>query len=91
MECGVAAGLSAAFSAPLAGTMFLLEEMTHNFNSRIWIPALASSIVSAFITFLFFGTKPCLYIGTKPCLYIPITTKLPVASYPCYDAMLEEK
>lgn len=74
MECGVAAGLSAAFSAPLAGTMFLLEEMTHNFNSRIWIPALTSSIVSAFITFLFFGTKPC--------LYIPITTKLPVASYP---------
>ncbi len=51
MECGVAAGLSAAFSAPLAGTMFLLEEMTHNFNSRIWIPALTSSIVSAFITF----------------------------------------
>ena len=74
MEYGVAAGLSAAFSAPLAGTMFLLEEMTHNFNSRIWIPALTSSIVSAFITFLFFGTKPC--------LYIPITTKLPVASYP---------
>ena len=67
----------------LVQTMFLLEEMIHNFNSRIWIPALTSSIVSAFITFLFFGTKPC--------LYIPITTKLPVASYPCYDAMLEEK
>lgn len=53
MEYGVAAGLSAAFSAPLAGTMFLLEEMIHNFNSRIWIPALTSSIVSAFITFFY--------------------------------------
>lgn len=74
MECGVAAGLSAAFSAPLAGTMFLLEEMTHNFSARIWMPALTSSIVSAFITFLFFGLKPC--------LYIPLPTQLPVGSYP---------
>lgn len=74
VECGIAAGLSAAFSAPLAGTMFLLEEMTHNFKSSIWIPALTASIVSSFITFLFFGTQPC--------LYIPLTTKLPMESYP---------
>ena len=51
MEYGVAAGLSAAFCEPLAGTRFLLEEMIHNFNSRIWIPALTSSIVYEFITF----------------------------------------
>lgn len=74
VECGIAAGLSAAFSAPLAGTMFLLEEMTHSFKPNIWIPALTASIVSAFVTFLFFGTQPC--------LYIPLTTKLPMGSYP---------
>lgn len=79
MECGIAAGLSAAFSAPLAGTMFLIEEMTHSFNTRIWLPALTSSVVSALVTFLFFGTKPC--------LFLPLTTKLPVNSYPWLIAM----
>lgn len=33
LQCGVAAGLSAAFSAPLAGTVFLLEEVTHRFQA----------------------------------------------------------
>lgn len=35
LSCGIAAGLSAAFSAPLAGTMFLLEEIVFHFQPQI--------------------------------------------------------
>lgn len=74
LACGVAAGLSAAFSAPLAGTMFLLEEIIFTFEPKICLAALASSISADTVTVLFFGTKPC--------LYLPVTSNLPVKSYP---------
>ncbi|WP_295730990.1 ClC family H(+)/Cl(-) exchange transporter [uncultured Limosilactobacillus sp.] len=73
LSCGVAAGLSAAFSAPIAGAMFLLEEIIFSFQPEIWITALAAAICSDAVTILFFGTKPC--------LYLPITINLPPSSY----------
>lgn len=74
LSCGIAAGLSAAFSAPLAGTMFLLEEIVFHFQPQIWLTALAAAICSDVVTVCFFGTKPC--------LFLPITSNLPVHSYP---------
>lgn len=74
LACGVAAGLSAAFSAPLAGTMFLLEEIVFNFKPQIWLTALAAAICSDAVTIVFFGTKPC--------LFLPITINLPLRAYP---------
>lgn len=73
LGCGVAAGLSAAFSAPLAGVLFLLEEITFNFKPRSWVTALAAACASDFVTLIFFGTKPC--------LYLPIMVNLPKRSY----------
>lgn len=74
VTCGVAAGLSAAFSAPVAGTMFLIEEMIFRFKPRIWLTALAAAICADLVTLVVFGTKPC--------LYLPIKINLPLASYP---------
>lgn len=74
IACGAAAGLSAAFSAPVAGAVFLLEEISHNFKARIWVPALAASISADLMTFIFFGTKPC--------LYLPLHHQLPLQAYP---------
>ncbi|MCI1975533.1 MAG: ClC family H(+)/Cl(-) exchange transporter [Limosilactobacillus sp.] len=74
LECGVAAGLSAAFSAPLAGVIFLMEEITFNFQPQGCITALAAAISADLITILFFGVRPC--------LYLPLQANLPKASYP---------
>lgn len=73
LDCGVAAGLSAAFSAPLAGVIFLMEEITFNFQPQGCITALAAAIAADFITILFFGVRPC--------LYLPVHTNLPKESY----------
>lgn len=74
LSCGVAAGLAAAFSAPLAGTMFLLEEITFRFQIREWLTALAAAISADLMTVLVYGTRPC--------LWLPVKFNLPPADYP---------
>lgn len=55
---GASAGLSAAFSAPLAGAIFALEEVHKSFSPIVMTSALAASITSAFISKHFFGLSP---------------------------------
>ncbi|KRM98743.1 ClC family H(+)/Cl(-) exchange transporter [Loigolactobacillus rennini] len=62
LASGAAAGLSAAFSAPIAGTLFVLEEIYHNFSPLIWMTSLASAIAADFVSLNFFGLTPVLHI-----------------------------
>lgn len=71
--CGIAAGLSAAFSAPLAGVFFLVEEITFNFTPKEVLTALAAAMSFDLMTLCFFGTQPC--------LYLPLDKSLPLTSY----------
>ncbi|MGT2935661.1 ClC family H(+)/Cl(-) exchange transporter [Streptococcus castoreus] len=57
---GAAAGLSAAFNAPIAGLLFVVEEIYHHFSRLIWITALVASLVANFISLNIFGLRPVL-------------------------------
>ena len=55
LTCGAAAGLSAAFNAPLAGVMFALEEVHKNFNVHVLISVMCASVTGDFISSNIFG------------------------------------
>ncbi len=66
ISSGAAAGLSAAFNAPIASTMFVLEEIYHNFSTNIWVVSLSASITADFVATYAFGLKPVLYMPSSP-------------------------
>ena len=58
MTCGAAAGLSCAFSAPLAGVVFTLEELHRNFSTDILLGTMVSAIAADFVSSNIFGLRP---------------------------------
>ena len=63
---GAAAGLSAAFNAPIAGTLFILEEVYHNFSPLVWMGALSASITADVVSMNVFGLETVLHVGPVP-------------------------
>ena len=57
---GAAAGLSAAFNAPLAAIIFTLEEVHRTFSPFVLIAATTAALTADFISKYFFGLKPVL-------------------------------
>ena len=66
---GSAVGITAAFNAPLAGVIFVLEEINHGFDKTLVFIALVSAIVSDFISKAIFGQSTAL---TFPIINIPL-------------------
>ena len=66
---GSAVGITAAFNAPLAGVLFVLEEINHGFDKTLVFIALVSAIVSDFISKSIFGQSTAL---TFPIHNIPL-------------------
>jgi len=60
MTCGAAAGMSAAFSAPLTGILFALEEIHKEFTAPLILTVMASSVASDFLVSQVLGVSPVL-------------------------------
>ena len=66
---GSAVGITAAFNAPLAGVIFVFEEINHGFDKTLIFIALVSAIVADFVSKIIFGQSTILNF---PVLNIPL-------------------
>jgi H+/Cl- antiporter ClcA len=62
MTSGAGAGLAGAFSAPLAGVIFALEDIRGDFSRVVLASALTSCVAADFVTKNIFGLRPVLRV-----------------------------
>ena len=79
---GSAVGITAAFNAPLAGVIFVLEEINHGFDKTLVFIALVSAIVSDFISKIIFGQQTILSfpVLNNPLEYYWILMRITISS-----------
>ncbi|AKB37786.1 putative voltage-gated ClC-type chloride channel ClcB [Methanosarcina siciliae C2J] len=58
LGCGAAGGIAAAFSAPLAGVVFVVEVIYGELETRTFIPIVISSVFATLVSSTLFGIKP---------------------------------
>ena len=64
LAAGAGAGLATAFNAPIAGAIFVLEELVQKFEHRIAIAALAASATAIAVARLLLGDAPDFQVAT---------------------------
>lgn len=56
--CGAAAGMAAAYNAPIAGAIFAAQIVLGNFSMNCFAPLIVSSVVATLVSRTFFGIAP---------------------------------
>ena len=74
IAAGAGAGLAAAFNAPLAGMVFVLEEVQRDFTPIVFGASLIASVMSDVVTRFLTGQDPVFHLRGFP---IPPLTALP--------------
>lgn len=74
LSSGAAAGLAAAFNAPLAGVIFALEELHHNFSIVVLMPAMGAAFTATLVSRLLFGGDTV--------FHFPVFTTMPLTNVP---------
>lgn len=62
--CGAAAGLSAAFNAPIGGALFAMEIILRTFNAKSFSPIIIASVFGTVISRGYLGSQPSFQIPT---------------------------
>lgn len=63
VTCGAAAGMSAAFHAPLTGVLFAVEEIHKQFTAPLIVSVMTASVVSDFLVSQVLGVRPVLTLA----------------------------
>jgi CIC family chloride channel protein len=58
IACGAAAGMAAAYNAPIAGAVFAAQIVLGNFSMNLFAPLLCASVTAAVVSRSFFGIDP---------------------------------
>jgi CIC family chloride channel protein len=74
IAAGSGAGLAAAFNAPLAGLVFVLEEMQRNFAAGVFATTLLASATADVTTRMILGQLPVFHVASPA---IPALSTLP--------------
>lgn len=71
LSCGAGAGLAAAFNAPLAGFLFVIEELHRELSARTFAGALVASLAADIVARALGGNLPSFAITGYPPIPLP--------------------
>lgn len=62
IAAGAGSAIAATFNAPIAGTIFVLEELVNKFSSSLLFPVLIATVSADTLSRYLLGNKPCFII-----------------------------